>query len=301
MFWTRTELKQRAKNTLHLSYWKCVLVAVILSIAGGGGSGVNFNYNFNTDDFSNDFSNVGRMTDQLTAMIAVIMAVVAIASVIGVLISVFLFGPLDTGCRRFFIIARVQPADLGEMGHSFEHNYMNVVKVMFLRGLYTFLWSLLFLIPGIIKAYEYRMIPYILAEDPSVSSADAFRLSKQMMDGEKANAFVLDLSFIGWYLLSLCTIGLLGVFYVNPYYHNTCTELYSVLKQKVTAPQPQPVMYGNYSQPGTQNGYSQPGTQNGYSQPGTQNGYSQPENPQPEKPQPEKPSDDAPFNTPYGQ
>ena len=66
--------------------------------------------------------------------------------------------------------------------------------------------------PGIIKSYEYRMIPYILAENPSINWREAFRLSKAMMDGQKWNTFVLDLSFIGWDLLSAVTGGLLGLF-----------------------------------------------------------------------------------------
>ena len=64
--------------------------------------------------------------------------------------------------------------------------------------LYTFLWSLLLLIPGIVKAYEYRMVPYLLADYPELSTEEAFRISREMMNGEKMNTFILDLSFIGW-------------------------------------------------------------------------------------------------------
>lgn len=81
--------------------------------------------------------------------------------------------------------------------------YLNIVKTQFLRSLFTVLWTLLLIVPGIVKSYEYRMIPYILAENPSISSKRAFELSKKMTDGEKMNIFVLDLSFIGWSLLGL--------------------------------------------------------------------------------------------------
>ena len=73
---------------------------------------------------------------------------------------------------------------------------------MFLKGLFQGLWSLLFVIPGIIKSYEYRMIPYILSENPNISRKRAFEISKQMMKGNKWDTFVLDLSFIGWQILS---------------------------------------------------------------------------------------------------
>ena len=102
---------------------------------------------------------------------------------------------------------------------------------MFLRQLFTFLWSLLFVIPGIIKSYEYRMIPFILAENPDTPYKDAFEMSKKMMMGNKWDAFVLDLSFIGWFILTAITCGILGVFYVNPYKYMTDAELYVALKE----------------------------------------------------------------------
>ena len=101
---------------------------------------------------------------------------------------------------------------------------------MFLMDLFTALWTLLFVIPGIIKSYEYKMIPYLLAEDPEMSYQDAFAKSKEMMHGQKWNAFVLDLSFIGWHILSAFTLGILGIFYVMPYYYQTSAELYLTLK-----------------------------------------------------------------------
>ncbi|MEG1409942.1 MAG: DUF975 family protein [Terrisporobacter sp.] len=88
----------------------------------------------------------------------------------------------------------------------------NSVIIMFLMNLFIYLWSLLLLIPGIVKSYEYRMIPYILSEDPNISRSRAFEISKSMMNGNKWNAFELDLSFIGWYLLSVCTLGILSIF-----------------------------------------------------------------------------------------
>ena len=106
---------------------------------------------------------------------------------------------------------------------------------MFLEGLYIFLWSLLFIIPGIIKTYEYLMVPYILAENPELSTKEVFARSKQMMTGDKWNAFVLQLSFLGWILLSVFTCGILLIFYVGPYSELTYAELYAVLKQKINS------------------------------------------------------------------
>ena len=109
--------------------------------------------------------------------------------------------------------------------------YGKTVWTLFLMKLYTFLWSLLLIIPGIVKSYEYRMVPYLLADCQDLSTEDAFRISREMMDGEKMNAFILDLSFIGWKILSSITCGLVGLFYANPYEYATDAELFLVLKQ----------------------------------------------------------------------
>ena len=97
---------------------------------------------------------------------------------------------------------------------------------MFCKNLFTALWSLLFIIPGIIKSYEYRMVPYLLAENPDMDMHEAFERSKNMMMGNKFDTFVLDISFIGWRFLSALTANILDIFYVNPYVFLTDAELY---------------------------------------------------------------------------
>ena len=103
---------------------------------------------------------------------------------------------------------------------------------MFLRDLYTFLWSLLLIIPGVVKSYEYSMIPYILAENPQIDSDRAFAVSRSMTDGEKISIFVLDWSFFGWIILGTMACGV-GTLFVAPYIQATYTELYEVLKYKI--------------------------------------------------------------------
>ena len=101
---------------------------------------------------------------------------------------------------------------------------------MFLQNLFLGLWTLLFIIPGIVKAYSYRMVPYILADNPEMSSTDIITKSREMMNGHKWDAFVLDLSFLGWLILTALTGGILGIFYVYPYIFETNAELYLALK-----------------------------------------------------------------------
>lgn len=236
--WSRIELKSRAKEILHLNYWKAVLVSLILGMIGGG-SGSSFSISHKTSSGGHAYSSSGYFysPDELKYLLAftslaLVLVIAAAASFL--ILSIFVFNPLIVGCHRYFILCGRKPSTVGELTFAFSHSYINVVKIMFFRKLYIFLWSLLFVVPGIIKSYEYRMIPYLLAENPEMSMEEAFSLTRQMMTGDKANAFVLDLSFIGWNLLSALTAGILSVFYVNPYIHLTDAQLYEVLLQKVS-------------------------------------------------------------------
>ena len=164
----------------------------------------------------------------VAGVVIFVMALIFIAIVL--VIDVFVANPLEVGIRRFFTQNLNQAAGVKEITYAFDSNYKNIAKTMFYRDLYTFLWSLLFIIPGIVKAYEYRMIPYLLAENPQMSKEDAFAASKQMMNGQKWRTFVLDLSFFGWILLSGLTCGILSIFYVNPYMFSTEAALYERLR-----------------------------------------------------------------------
>ena len=159
------------------------------------------------------------------AMVGVVLVVLLIGSLFRILVT----NPIEVGCQNFFVRNSEAPAELGEIKRGF-HPYWRNVGAMLLRGLFLFLWSLLCIIPGIIKSYSYRMVPYILADDPTIGGRDAITLSRKMMDGQKWNAFLLDLSFIGWLLLSVVTLGIAGIFYTNPYMYATHAELYQTLK-----------------------------------------------------------------------
>lgn len=166
----------------------------------------------------------------LIGFIVVFLVIFVVAIAVAFTITAFLLNPLELGCKRFFLRNLNMKAEVKEVCFSFDHSYMNIVKTLFFRDLYTFLWSLLFIIPGIIKAYEYQMIPYLLAEHPDMPKDQAFAMSRQMMKGQKWRAFMLDLSFLGWSILSLFTLGILGLFYVNPYKYSTKAALYETLR-----------------------------------------------------------------------
>lgn len=165
-------------------------------------------------------------------------ALLAIA--ITLVITVFVLNPISVGGSRFFL-DNAESAYQDNDGkptpstllYAFSSgNYGTIVVTMLLKAVYLFLWTLLLIIPGIIKAYEYRMVPYLLADCPELSREEIFSLSKDMMYGSKWSAFVLDLSFIGWGLLNAITLGLVGIFYSNPYKNATDAELYLELKRQ---------------------------------------------------------------------
>ena len=221
--WNRVELKTNAKEILKAKYWKAVLVAFIASALTGASSYTSAGGS-NNDEIGDLFTSFSPQ------LIIAIVGIIVFSALIGIAISIFLENPLLIGCYKFFINCKKDGENLNDIVMTFKNGYMNVVLTEFLRGLFTFLWSLLFVIPGIIKGYEYMLIPYLLADNPQMDREEAFAKSKEMMDGNKWKAFVLDLSFFGWGLLSACTCGILYIFYVGPYIHLTKAELYHALK-----------------------------------------------------------------------
>jgi uncharacterized membrane protein len=241
--WTRRELKERAKAAFKANYWRCVLVAFILALLIGGGAGSSVRKNETADLTTEqqkamallaEDDNLGRLVEGMEKLSALPSSKIKISlgglGLVGFLLSILVFNPLIVGCYRFFLQNSRGPAELNELGAGFRGDWGNVVLVMFLKNLFLALWTMLFIIPGIVKAYAYRMVPYILKEHPELSGTQAITLSRQMMKGHKGDAFVLDLSFIGWILLSALTFGILHLFYVGPYIQATDAELYKVVR-----------------------------------------------------------------------
>lgn len=168
----------------------------------------------------------------IVAMLIGIAGVIAIALLFNVVLNIFLWNPLEVGCRKVFVDCRYGNAEWCDILYAFKNGYGHIGAVMFMKDLFTFLWTLLFIIPGIIKGYEYMMIPYLLAENPDMSRQDAFAESKRMMDGNKMDAFVLDLSFIGWFILGAITFNIVNILYTTPYMELAHAELYHTLKNQ---------------------------------------------------------------------
>lgn len=253
--WTRKNLKDRGKRAFKRNYWKSVLVGLVLILISGGiglthsidkddvrdfkrgfreGIGVETQYDSShSDKYKVDSDlDLNRETTAILVIVIIVVALVVflIIFTIGFFFAAILLNPLMMGVQRFFFKNLTEEAKVKELAYGYDHNYKNVVKILFFRDLYTVLWTLLLIVPGIVKSYEYRMISYLLAENPNMSKEEAFAVSKQMMNGNKWKVFVLDLSFLGWHILGILTLGIVEIFYVRPYEGCTDAALYEVLR-----------------------------------------------------------------------
>ena len=235
--------KTRAKVNLKGKWLIAALVSVVLLIAGGRDV-VNFKIGGSSSNGSSGWGD--QVMDQATGyipfsgafeifqrtvgpFILLLIPIFLIALAAGFAFNAFILGPLTLGGFQYF-----RQNDLGE-----EHMdingflwafgspyYMNIVKILFMRTLKIFLWALLFIIPGIIKHYETSMIPYLLARDPSIAMDEAFARSRELTQGKKGSLFVLDLSFIGWYILGAIPLGL-GTAFVKAYETQTIAGVFN--------------------------------------------------------------------------
>lgn len=254
--WTRDRIKQEAKNSLRkFGYWMPLLVVFVTQLIHGSFTGSSAGSSYTTEyttEYSGDltpggimafidefFGEIGMALDNFFSnpLIAMTTAfVVVLAFVVGFVLvfgwAIFLAGPVVVGKNRYFMEHRAFGSKFERLFYVFRKGrYMNTVKTLFWYEIKIFLWSLLFIIPGIIKSYEYCMVPYILAENPEIDCDRVFEISSKMTKGEKWKIFVLQLSFIGWYILgALCCC--VGGFFVEPYYEATMAELYQVMREK---------------------------------------------------------------------
>lgn len=271
MMWTRKELKQRAKDALKRNYWRIVLVTTLVMFLGGGlsysfstshakaGSIIASDATQEPGNVEDGFDEQGGVLngseqDDVNQMIKAAdeaseemeykeKVILGVSIVIFVLIFTLilfavtfafielLYNPFYVGVQRFLLKSIDDTAQVKEIVYGFDHSYKNIVRTMFHRDIRVFLWTLLLVVPGIYKKYQYRMVSYILSEHPEMNYKEALQKSKDMMKGEKWNAFVLDFSFILWNMLCIITCGIAGVFYVAPYEELTNAALYRALEK----------------------------------------------------------------------
>jgi uncharacterized membrane protein len=228
--WTRAQLKSNAKQVLSRSYWMAFLAALALAVASQEKL-FDINYQLVRQDFDHFSMEFGaRAFERISPFLPFVISAAMLAFLAGLAISALVLAPLEVGATRFFLESTQYRFRLEELAYGFAGGgYSNIVVVMLLRGIYTFLWFLLFFIPGIVKSYAYSLVPFLLSENPQLSPSRAIALSNAMTRGYKWEMFILDASFIGWYVLGSLLFGV-GVLFVRPYHYATRAQLYLALR-----------------------------------------------------------------------
>lgn len=234
--WEIGDVKARGRAAFKANYWVSVVVGILLMLLVGGSaaSGAN-NARQQTSELTIEqqtavddaTSAIRAMPDEAKGqLVAAIIGGSLVATIVGVLLKVFLFNPLQVGCYRFFAKNVEQtPAPLGLVREGFG-GYGHVFMTLFLRDLFLVLWCLLLIVPGIIKSYSYQLVPYIIKDQPNLSATETIARSSELMRGNKWRAFVMDLTFLGWWLLGGLTLGVVNVFWTTPYYESAKAALY---------------------------------------------------------------------------
>jgi len=158
-------------------------------------------------------------------------AIVGVSSFIPVAGTLVLVPPLQLGIIYIYLdISAGGEVDVNRLFAGFKRLGQSICLYL-LVNIFIFLWSLLFVIPGIIKALSYSQAFYILAEHPEMTASEALNESKMIMEGHKSELFVLYLSFIGWALLGAITCGI-GYIWILPYMQATFTNYYHKIKKQ---------------------------------------------------------------------
>ena len=160
---------------------------------------------------------------------AIIVGIAGAIPGVGSLITIVITGPLTLGITIIFSkLVKGEKAELVNLFDGFK-NFVPSFLLYLLVSIFTFLWSLLFVIPGIVMSYAYSMSFYILKDNPELTANEARKQSIEMMRGNKWRLFCLDLSFIGWSLLSILTLGIL-MLWVAPVMQASHAAFYESLK-----------------------------------------------------------------------
>ena len=218
---TSKELRAIARENLQGNWGISVGVALVAALLGGmvtGSGNISFQFNENT---------VRNLPPVFWGFL------LPFVSVVGLLgLAMFIIGGVvELGYAKFLLKQHDKKelvfADLFSQFERFGTGFAQ----RFLRTLYTALWTLLFVVPGIIKSLSYAMTPFILEDHPELTASEAINRSKKLMDGHKMDLFILNLTFIGWGILSVLTFGI-GFLFLNPYRN----AAYAAFYRNISAP-----------------------------------------------------------------
>lgn len=213
-----SELRLKARESLTGNYWPAVLVAFVASIFGallisGGSFSVNIEEKFS------------EVLGNLPTIVKWYLAIVGSAAGVLSLVNLILGGVVQLGYASYLLKQHDREiCSTKELFSKFDYFGPGFLQLL-LRNIFTALWSLLLVIPGIIKSFAYSMTPFLMAENPELTAKEAIKLSQEKMMGHKGELFCLGLSFLGWSLLATLTGGI-GYIFLNPYMNAAYAAFY---------------------------------------------------------------------------
>ena len=220
------DFRRIARNDLTNKWFIAVAVGLVASILGGiSGGGPEFKVNIDGSNISMNFNVAGQtiksigtnggVDSEVGAFILASLPIIIIASLFAAVIYFVLGSFIGVGYAKFNLnLVDKKNAAFETLFEYFSH-WKTTTITRLLRALYVFLWSLLFIIPGIVAGFSYAMTDYILAEDPELTADEAISQSKSIMMGNKWRFFCLQFSFIGWDILATLAFGI-GHLWLTP-------------------------------------------------------------------------------------
>ena len=229
-----SDFRQRAREALSGNWFVAVVAGVIASLLGGVSTGgFSFNFDFSSEDLEGvDLEailyDLGIIKEMLTVFFA-IMGVFAIVGLVYGIICLIIGSGVSVGYAKLNLdIVDGGSASVGTIFSMFGR-WKSALWSRILIGIRVMLWSLLFVIPGIVASYSYAMVGFVLADHPEMSASEALAESKRIMRGNRWRLFCLNLSFIGWSFLCVFTFGI-GYLWLLPYIQAANAAFYREVK-----------------------------------------------------------------------
>lgn len=223
-FSSTADYKAFAKERLAGKWLVSVLVFLVAGLLGSSSGSLQIEID------SDALENLQTLAPELVAFLMPILTAIAVPLTIYSIARFIIGGAVELGQKQYTL-------DLIDgLDPTFERLFCHIRRIgrglalKLLTGLFIVLWSLLLIIPGIVASYRYALAPYILAEDPNCTALEAISRSKELMRGNKAELFWLELTFFGWNLLNVLTLGILGL-WLTPYIETTKAVFYRVIRQ----------------------------------------------------------------------
>ena len=221
-----SEIRRQARDNLRGHWGQAVIAAMVAGLLGGGITSASSSAGGSAGSSSGtlDLEAFQSLPPEVMHVATTILGVVGILALVGFIIG----GTVQLGyCVYLLKQYHRQETSIGDLFSQF-FRFGTGFAQQFLVGLYALLWSLLFVIPGIVKTFSYAMTPFILADNPNLTANQAITRSRELMDGHKWELFVLSLTFIGWEILGTLTFGI-GLLWVTPYKNAAYAAFYRQL------------------------------------------------------------------------